>query len=664
MNKTVEEIIASGDVMQIEQAIRQYESEQLYDFDLFSYKVSLCMLKGENEKAYEYAKEAVQHNPFSIEANYNLGVTALELRKSAEAYWYLLCVQHFQKRSSLYLIDEDLIESKLQYIREMSKQDEMLEQQLYLLDNKFQFACHEPFKTMAELGGKIITSHDHKNYYIGCAESLLDSYFEHLHGQMDSYHAVCEAFEIDAVTNYYEIDARQKMLLPICMNYQFSAERGNMIWDTENSEQTLYYDSAKCKYVYLPVEGRHTFCLQKEAVFGKALPLVSEKKKKRLVMGIFIDSVNELVFKKHGLKNVMPNTERFFSKGIICSECYSGSEWTLSSMASYWTGQYSNHHMNLDEDFRFDFMEKNQKVLAEYFKENGYVTAQIGGNDAVTMAQGYNRGIDRTLYKNDYRTKHILEDVLQHLETFSETNQFVLVNMVDLHDVAGGFMRSLKVQSETPLQDRKIDNQIKTTVKQTHSKNREKIYVRELQEIDFWLGQLYDYIEKKYCDEEITISLFSDHGTAFMVDDTKAFISEERVNIPFMIRDGSLKAMECNEIIQNVDYAAILCKLAGIEYQYENTDANLPVIFGGKTERTFAFSQTIFAGDPYQGALHGKNFHYYFETKMPVTSEYQIDISGAKSYILDNKGKVIEDAEKEKEYKQYILQQIGYLIRR
>lgn len=49
---------------------------------------------------------------------------------------------------------------------------------------------------------------------------------------------------------------------------------------------------------------------------------------------------------------------------------------------------------------------------------------------------------------------------------------------------------------------------------------------------------------------------------------------------------------------------------------------------------------------------------------MPVTSEYQIDISGAKSYILDNKGKVIEDAEKEKEYKQYILQQIGYLIRR
>ena len=63
MNKTVEEIIASGDVMQIEHAIRQYESEQLYDFDLFSYKVSLCMLKGENEKAYEYAKAHLDEMP-------------------------------------------------------------------------------------------------------------------------------------------------------------------------------------------------------------------------------------------------------------------------------------------------------------------------------------------------------------------------------------------------------------------------------------------------------------------------------------------------------------------------------------------------------------------------------------------------------------------------
>lgn len=664
MNKEVEQIIASQDVAQIEQAILEYEKENPYDFDLFSYKVSLYILSGKYDKAYEWALKAISHNPFSIEANYNLAVTALELGENAQAYWHFLCVQHFQKRADSFLVDEQAISMELQHLREMSKQDENLEEQLYLLDNKFQFACHEPFKTMVAMCGKIFTCHDYKNYYIGCAENLLDCYFDHLHGQRDSYHAACEAFEINQITDCYQIDAKQEMILPICMNYRMSAERGNVIFDAENPEETIYCDSSKGKYIYLPVKGRHTYHLEKEAIFAKPIPLVQKKddKHKRLVMGIFIDSVNELVFKCHGLEKVMPNTAKFFSKGVVCTEFYSGSEWTLTSIGSYWMGVYPSSHMNLDEDFRFDFM-KNHKVLAEYFQEQGYVTAMIGGNDAVTMIQGYNRGIDRTLYKNDYRTKYVVEDVLQHLETFSKTNQFVMVNIEDLHDVAGGFMRSLKVQSQTPLQDRKIDNQIKTTVKQTHSKNREKIYVRELREIDFWLGQLYDYIESNYSDEEITISLFSDHGTAFMVSDDKAFISEERVKVPFMVRDGNLPAIECSEIMQNVDYGAILCKLAGIEYQYENTDANLPIVFGGDKERNFAFSQTIFSGDPYQGALHGKKFHYYFETLEPVSKEYQIDISKVKSYILDDNGNVVKDSDREEKYKEYILNRIRYLIK-
>lgn len=665
MNKKVEEIILTGDLAQMEQAVKEYEKENSDDFDLFSYKVSMYLAAGNYDKAYACATEAIVHNPFSIEANYNLAVTALGLGKESQAYWHLLCVQHFQKRADQYLIEDEAIEVELEHIREMAKQDMNLEEQIYLLDNKFQLACRDPFKIVADTCGKIMTSHDGKNYYLGRGEGLLDAYFDFLNGQLDPYHAVCEAFEIDVITNYYEIDAKQKMLLPICMNYQASQKAGNSIWEKDNLEQTMYYDTPKCKYVYLPVEGKHTFCLEKEAIFAKPLPLIQkkDKSKKRLVMGIFIDSINELVFKKFGLENVMPNTAKFFSKGIVCTECYAGSEWTLASVASYWTGQYSSHHMNLDENFRYDFM-KNRKVLPEYFKEKGYVTAMISGNDAVTLAQGYNRGMDRSLYKNDYRTKHIVEDVLQHLETFADTNQFVAVNMVDLHDVAGGFMRSLKVQSETPLEDRKIDNQIKTTVKQTHSNNREKIYVRELQEIDFWLGQLYEYIEKNYSDDEITISLYADHGTAFMVADKKEFISEERVNVPFMVRDGNLPAMQCEEIMQNVDYAAILCKLAGIDYQYEGTDANLPVAFGGDTERTFAFAQTIFAGDPYQGALHGKNFHYYLETVEPVSMEYQIDISEIKSYIVDDAGNQIKDTEKEKECRQYIFEKIKYLIKR
>ena len=93
------------------------------------------------------------------------------------------------------------------------------------------------------------------------------------------------------------------------------------------------------------------------------------------------------------------------------------------------------------EDYRFDFM-KDSKVLSEYFHDAGYVTAKIGGNDAVTPWQGYIRGIDRFTYQYSsqaYRTKEVISDVIQQIETFKDACQYIWFDFLDLHDIAGGF---------------------------------------------------------------------------------------------------------------------------------------------------------------------------------------------------------------------------------
>lgn len=64
----------------------------------------------------------------------------------------------------------------------------------------------------------------------------------------------------------------------------------------------------------------------------------------------------------------MPNTYNFFSKGVICTNAYSDSEWTTPSFSSYWTGRYSDKTMNLNTDIWFPF-NQNTKLLAEYFEE-------------------------------------------------------------------------------------------------------------------------------------------------------------------------------------------------------------------------------------------------------------------------------------------------------
>ena len=85
-----------------------------------------------------------------------------------------------------------------------------------------------------------------------------------------------------------------------------------------------------------------------------------------------MDSFNWNVVEEYGLETLMPHTYQYFSKGMICNNYYSCAEYTHPSIASYWTGRYPSHHMNLDEHYRWDFME-GIKVFPAYFKEKGYL---------------------------------------------------------------------------------------------------------------------------------------------------------------------------------------------------------------------------------------------------------------------------------------------------
>ena len=40
----------------------------------------------------------------------------------------------------------------------------------------------------------------------------------------------------------------------------------------------------------------------------------------------------------------MPNTQRFFSKGVICENVYTSADWTYPSMTSIHTGQSLSRH--------------------------------------------------------------------------------------------------------------------------------------------------------------------------------------------------------------------------------------------------------------------------------------------------------------------------------
>ena len=668
MKQALEDAILRQDIPQIEDYIKQYEEQNPSDFDLYSYRISLCLLKKDFQMAYHLAKEAVNLNPFDIEANYNLMVCADLTEQHSEGYKAFLLIQFMQSKYLMDIIDSETLSEWEQHFQKMISDENniLLKNELLQVAQNHHNAVIDPFKNFqSSLCGKILRAYNDELYYIGLADNTYDAYFNPAL-IADPIHAKCELFRIkDIGTSFNVPQKHKKTLLPVCLNFDDEQTDTNYIYDASVTPIPIYMEPAKKKYSYLPIENGAALKTGFPAIFCEPLPL-SQKDfhgRKKLVLSIFIDSFNYYIIKEMGLKELMPESYRYFSKGIICNNFYSGSEWTLPSIATYWTGKHAGHHMNLAEEYRFDFM-KDSKVLAEYFHDNGYVTAKIGGNDAITPWQGYMRGIDRFIYQSthSFRKKEVIQDTIQHLETFKDACQYVWLDLVDLHHVAGGFMRSIQVQSKIPLSQRTIDNTIRTSVKQTYSPNRKQIYIQELRELDFYLGNLYNYLEKTYQDREIIVSLFSDHGTSFMVGNDEPFLSEQRVNVPFMLRGSSITPEICNEIIESTDYAAIICKLADIPYNYHGTDANLPITFGGTFEREFAFSQSIFIGDPYRAALHGKNLHCYLESKEPVSPCFRINLSEKTCFITDNTGNIIQNKSMSDKFEAIVKKEINHLL--
>ena len=109
MKQKLEQAILQQDIPEIEACLTRYEACNPTDFDLFSYKISLALLKEDFQAAYDLAKTAITLNPFDVEANYNFMVCARSLGKYAVAYQSFLMIQFVQMRYRITVINDETL---------------------------------------------------------------------------------------------------------------------------------------------------------------------------------------------------------------------------------------------------------------------------------------------------------------------------------------------------------------------------------------------------------------------------------------------------------------------------------------------------------------------------------------------------------------------------
>ena len=379
------------------------------------------------------------------------------------------------------------------------------------------------------------------------------------------------------------------------------------------------------RYYYLPIRepGEVEIKSDQRLVVADPLPLTQVRRHKlKLVLVLFVDNFSWDILGHLDFARDLPNLHRFFSKGVMFDNCHSSSNWTLTGVGSLVSGKTASNHGMIHSVDEGVFLGEGYRVLPEYFQEKGYMTFQVCSNPRKSPAYRYVRGFDRTVYKMEMSLSEMIGVMLDHLRAFPDRDHFVWTSILDAHHSLAG-VPDIANQLSVPLEAHDYSSpQKKSPFKLAADESARQRYVMELKRIDFFLGPIFDWILSQYDDEEILVTLISDHGTGVITSDPHE-LSHQKTHVPLMLRGTNLPAgRRTDEIVQNTDVLPSILNLAGL-VSSNIIDGQVPAILGGHKKRLWVLSESKFPGKKYRATIKDSQFEFYFESDSLVGEKGQ-----------------------------------------
>ena len=630
-------------------------------------KAEKLLVANKYEEALKEAKIQEKNMPYCVDAHYDLGYiyqVCGEWMKSYEqysiAYELIMGGNSGKSREKEVEVKKEELLDKIAEELEIGTKEELLLKKHFLdymvMQDDLQWQIKRPvFHDGTKIIGKEYMDYSElPRMFLGY--SGLQSVFRRIGGWAEK-NTISEKAEMQRVShpcNIFETTVKEESFIPIIMENEEV-----LAFQIENNQTTEVLYSSSLQYVNYRVPKGHIRITSQEQPFriGEIVPIMHDEKRKRLVLNIFVDGLSQTVLGDN-FEKLMPHTYHFFSKGMICNQAYTAGDWTFPSVASIVTGQTIAKHKMLHSKL-LRKIDIDTPIIYEYFKNAGYNTTKVGGNWRIAPNYGYARGMNRVYYHHmyeGYSAERVIADVEEQMHRMRGTDQFIWMELGELHLIADG-VNIAPLQSEFMVWENEVLNGKVNSVKQQYDETKRKYYLKQIEYLDRRLSGLYQYIEENYKDDEIIVSLFADHGQGYLIKPEEEFLSEGRTKVAFMIR-GNGQSGQTDEVISTCDYPAVMSKLAGIDYDYSDTDAHLPVAFGEKDEREFAVTESIHVGDPYQIVLNGKDFWFYLKGKENVTPECRVPLNEYEMKLYDRHGNEIKDKEKISYYEEWCLRHI------
>ena len=104
---------------------------------------------------------------------------------------------------------------------------------------------------------------------------------------------------------------------------------------------------------------------------------------------------------------------------------------------------------------------------------------------------------------------------MENVRAFKNRDHFAWLSFFELHRINEGLNPDISVQVNKTLKSIEKEEKHEKSVRVKYDENKIQRYVEEIRRLDYYLKVIYDFIEENYSNDEILISLFSDHGQSF-----------------------------------------------------------------------------------------------------------------------------------------------------
>lgn len=653
LKKQIEQFYGDNEVENAFLLLEKYQQDYPHDRDLWFYQCVGYMMVGELDKAQKIAGKCVRRFPTSYEAYYYLGSVyqaqgnIIDAMKSYEIALFLNTCFDIGQTDIMQDIHSQIdtispmLENEMQCYIDVGDENNIIKSFSFLKRKDTVWGKYE--KAPRSIDKLIIGTEywvsDNDRRFVGIYR-VPDSYFIG-EKNMSLVRTPAEFLKFSKCGKEIVVNCNaEECLLPIA-----SVKDDNQLYFRQCNHQYNISQTYAKRFNYYRVKKDTVVNSLYPAYYGYPIPLGHDKKRRKLVLSFFVDGLAQEIINGDDFKTLMPNTYAFFSKGTICTNTYSCSEWTFPSLATYESGLNTLNHMMFHNTIDGE-LPQDIPTLSEYFKKAGYYTSKLDGDWRCIYSYGFARGVDQYVYhiqQMGSRAEQEIINVIEHLETFKETDQYLWMTVGDLHDVADGIDPSLAVQKDLTLDERSYEGKGKTSVKQHTSWRKSEVYKKTARYFDMLFGLLYSYIQNNYSDDEILISLFADHGQGYLVPEDKHFLSKERTKVAFMFRGNSVPVQVTDEIMSTADYLPIMCKLADIPLADVAIDGRLPQAFGGEDTREFAITECLHPGDTYSAVANSSEYEIYFDNGEKTDEEGRFHLTDYTTYGYYRNGEKVID---------------------